>query len=674
MTRQFTKETRSKSRFAACFVFILLLLALLAVALTGCFLFRSEIVLKYLDITVDVGTDGRTTFTETVEANFSRQDTEWWNFYRIIDDDTLLARVRADKNAFTIDGDSFTVDGRTVEFVGAIDLDGDEAKATYTRLYSDKPVGYFYARPGGIEIGVILPEFASGTRKISYSYAVKGIVKGIADASVFYYKYLSEINTMDVDEMSVRVHLPKAEPELRGWLHNSGNALGAWRQSEDKRSVEITVEDVSAGEYIESRLLLSKGGYGVSESDSSVTSIDVANEEQQWYDDYQRKQRILLAVTILDYVLGVLGLGFGIAMFFVAKRRNRPLDLDGKPIYYRDIPEGYTGGEVSPLYFYYSNEKYIDESIAATMLELVRLGYITITPDERKKGAIITVLKQDTEDELRTHQKYVVEMLSLVKPMGTPFTMKEFEQYGKNHPGKMIQMVRNYEAAIKNKSEREGAYQKGNKAEAKAQRFATTMIGVGVAVVVLSGFAHFIVGVGAFFCGAGVILGGLIHLLLSRKLRSPLTVAGQTEYDKLHALAKYMQEFSSMDEHEIPQLVLWEQYMVFATAMGIADKVAEQLEIAYPEFKTMSASSFDGTTFMILWFFSPAFRLTTGLNFVGNIANVIRSVHVADRAIRAAKFAEKVGGNFRGGGGFGGGSSFHGGGGGFSGGGFGGRR
>ncbi|MBQ7713051.1 MAG: DUF2207 domain-containing protein [Clostridia bacterium] len=674
MTKAFTADKRSKSRLAACFVFILLLLALLAVTLSGCMLLRSEIVLKSLDITVDVGADGRTTFTETMEADFSHQDTDWWNFYRIIDDETLIARVREDKTAFTINGDSFRVNGKAVEFVGALDLDADDAKYTYTRMYSDAPVGYFYARSGGIEIGVILPRFESGARTISYSYSVKGIVTGIADASVFYYKYLSEINSMDVEKMSVKVNLPKAEPELRGWLHNSGSAIGVWKQTEDKKGVEITVEDVSAGEYIETRLLLSKGGYSASKVDTSVTTVDVANEEQRWYDDYQRKQRLLLAVTILDYVLGVLALAFGVVTFFVAKRKNRPLDLDGKPIYYREIPEGYTGGEVSPLYFYYSSEKYVDESIAATMLELVRLGYITIMPDEKKKGAVITVLKKDEEDELRTHQKYVVEMLSLVKPMGSSFTMKEFEQYGKNHPGKMIQMVRKYEEAIKNKSERDGAYQKGNKAQAKAQRFATSMVGVGVAVVVLSGFANFFLGRGMFFFGAGVILGGLIHILLSKRLKSPLTVAGQTEYDKLHALARFMQEFSSMDEHEIPELALWEDYMVFATAMGIADKVSEQLEIAYPEFKTMSASNFDASTFMILWFFSPSFRLMTGLNFVGNISNVIRSVHVADRAIRAANLAKKVGGNFRGGGGFGGGSSFHGGGGGFSGGGFGGRR
>ena len=128
-----------------------------------------------------------------------------------------------------------------------------------------------------------------------------------------------------------------------------------------------------------------------------------------------------------------------------------------------------------------------------------------------------------------------------------------------------------------------------------------------------------------------------------------------------------------MDEHEIPELVLWEDYMIFATAMGIADKVAEQLEIAYPEFKELSSRglSMDADRFLILYFFSRSFRGLTGMNFVGNVANVIRSVDIAQKAAKAAEMAKKVGSGF---GGKGGGGGFHGGGGGFSGGGFGGRR
>ena len=673
MKETFERKGKSKSRIAACFVVILLFSVVLVGSLSSCSLFSSEIVLKNLDIKVDIGMDGWTVFTETIEAKFTSQDSDWWNFYRIIDDPSLLARG-ANGEAFSINYASFSLDGRTIECAGPIDLELSDAKSKYTRLYSDQAVGYYYARPGeGVEIGVIMPEFSSGTHKISYSYSIKGIVTEIADASVFYYQYVSEINTMDIEKMSVTVNFPKEEDPY-SWLHVSKSALGVWTLSDDHRSISVQMEDVSAGEYVESRMLLTKGAYGATEKDTSLTSIDVQNEEQAWYDAYTREQNLRLAVTILDYILAVAAVVFGVFYLIRLKKKNAPLELPNAPIYYREIPEGYTGGEVSPLYFYYSNENYIDESISATMLELVRLGYITIAPDEKKKNALITVLKKDEEDALRTHQKLVVEMLLAVKPMGTSFTMKEFEKYGKEHSEKMLKLVESYKAAIRNKSQRDGDYRKGNPAREKAQSFSIKMVGAGVAVVVLSGFASFLVSAGMFFFGAGLIIGGMIPYLFSKKVKAPLTLTGQKEYDKLHALAKFMQEFSAMDEHEIPELVLWEDYMIFATAMGIADKVAEQLEIAYPEFKAMSARGFDPSGFMILYFFSRSFRVMTGLNFIGNVANVIRSVEIAQRAIKAAQLAGKVGGIIGGGSGRGGGSSFHGGGGGFHGGGFGGRR
>ena len=44
-----------------------------------------------------------------------------------------------------------------------------------------------------------------------------------------------------------------------------------------------------------------------------------------------------------------------------------------------------------------------------------------------------------------------------------------------------------------------------------------------------------------------------------------------------------MIDFSLLDEKEVPELVLWEKYLVYATAFGIADKVIKQLKTRFPE-------------------------------------------------------------------------------------------
>ena len=61
------------------------------------------------------------------------------------------------------------------------------------------------------------------------------------------------------------------------------------------------------------------------------------------------------------------------------------------------------------------------------------------------------------------------------------------------------------------------------------------------------------------------------------------TIEGVNEIAKWKGLKKYMEEFSLLNEKEVPQIAIWEEFLVYATAFGIADKVLEQLKLVYPD-------------------------------------------------------------------------------------------
>ena len=50
-----------------------------------------------------------------------------------------------------------------------------------------------------------------------------------------------------------------------------------------------------------------------------------------------------------------------------------------------------------------------------------------------------------------------------------------------------------------------------------------------------------------------------------------------------------MEDFSLLKEKEIPALVLWEKYLVFATAFGISEKVLKQLKVVYPQIEDINS-------------------------------------------------------------------------------------
>ena len=44
-----------------------------------------------------------------------------------------------------------------------------------------------------------------------------------------------------------------------------------------------------------------------------------------------------------------------------------------------------------------------------------------------------------------------------------------------------------------------------------------------------------------------------------------------------------MQDYSLLNEKTLPDIVLWEKFLVYATAFGISEEVTEQLKIAHPD-------------------------------------------------------------------------------------------
>ena len=57
--------------------------------------------------------------------------------------------------------------------------------------------------------------------------------------------------------------------------------------------------------------------------------------------------------------------------------------------------------------------------------------------------------------------------------------------------------------------------------------------------------------------------------------RKRLSQKGENEYVLWKAFEHFLNEFTLMDEKDLPELVMWEQYLVYAAALGVADTVVE---------------------------------------------------------------------------------------------------
>ena len=143
----------------------------------------------------------------------------------------------------------------------------------------------------------------------------------------------------------------------------------------------------------------------------------------------------------------------------------------------------------------------------------------------------------------------------------------------------------------------------------------------------------------------------MIYMLIFNKR----TKGGAEDYQKWKAFKRFLEDFGRFDEKELPEIVLWERYLVYANIFGIADKVGKTMKIKFNEINTNNQYSNGDLLFdYMMW---------NNLNY--SINNTVRSSVSTARTVvneAIAKSSSSSGGGF--GGGFSSGGGFGGGGGG----------
>ena len=76
---------------------------------------------------------------------------------------------------------------------------------------------------------------------------------------------------------------------------------------------------------------------------------------------------------------------------------------------------------------------------------------------------------------------------------------------------------------------------------------------------------------------------GIILYNRGKKYNNVLTEKGRKEKEKWLGFKKYVEDYSILDERKAEEVELWDNYMVYATALGVTKNIREQFKMAYPD-------------------------------------------------------------------------------------------
>jgi len=405
-------------------------------------------------------------------------------------------------------------------------------------------------------------------------YQLQNVITKYNDIAEFYWKFFDHTNTSPIDRVQIEVIFPNrtvSADDLRVFGH--GPAQGQVTIG-DQGIVLYEVDGLSAGEMVEARVLFPPSFVPAAGKVIAQNQFDqIMQEELAWAARSKRENIYLLFGFLLIPVVIILNIIMAIRLYFKYDRELKPeMQLD----YYRELPQDITPAVVSQLM---SVAGATTKDIMATLMDLVRKGYLKMEeiPIGRKKDYRFSLLNKDTSS-LKEHEVGLMQWLIQLIGNGESVTLKEIERYSKSSMTQTLffNHYKHWLHSVKKEFKKLNYFNESKPALKIALKTVFGEIIMVIIMMVISFlfqipwyalipllFAVVITGVGLIGYGA----------IIRKK-----TQVGVNEYHKWSAFKRFLLHFSNMKDYDLPSIVVWEHYLVYAISLGIADKVIAKLQ------------------------------------------------------------------------------------------------
>ena len=520
--------------------------------------------------------------------------------------------------------------------------------------------GYYYGtenQDGDFEIGWGVGLDNSSEKRIyQVEYTVKDAITKYNDYAELYWQFIGKDFEIDAERIYGVIYLPtnvQNENDIKVWGHTEG--LNGTINPIETNRVEFYINEFISGRYVEVRTLFPTEQITSTKRIKNTEILDSAvKEETKWADEAnKRRERQEWLNENAGNIIMVIYIGINLICILIWGRKfikhikkNKEIEKYKPTIdieYFREIPdEKATPGEAYRL----MNErvsKYMPQTFgkvfSATILDLTLKGYIEISQSKNEKGKDVTEIKilKEADGNLKEEEKYSLDFIKKAGKGKAIFTLKDLEKYIKNHPTETENLLNKSFEKAERQLINEGIIDEKMKKESEKYRNIQMSYIFVIIMIAFSGLIIFVIPLILF------ILNAIMCGKIAKKI-NVLTQKGIDQQAEWKGLKEYMEDFSLLKEREVPELVIWEKFLVYATAFGIAEKVIKQLKIIYPNFDEMSNGlvTYSYMNLMMTTDFSNSFSHAISSSINSSMSSTYSS-------------GSGSGGGFSGGGGFGGG-------------------
>lgn len=416
---------------------------------------------------------------------------------------------------------------------------------------------------------------------VTIEYDMVNVVKIYNDIAELQFKVWGEEWEVDVGELTTNVHL-KSQEGVKYWLNPPYYVLSdMW----DSSTLKIVTQPISQGNFFEVRLAIPKDQFTNPVLARQINQDGLAQMEKI-QQDYQNQINFYNTLYSLLAILMIISITIPVFIYFKYGREPKSR-YQGE--YERELPTNDPPAVVNAI-----SGKGFSKAVGnpnmdgfqATIMDLINRGYLSVSTEENgNKKKVFLEMKSKPYNGLYSFEKHVINFLK----KNTVNNVIDLNQMKKNlkNKDKAKSFKHHYDAW-------EGDLKRffiNEKIEQFFIKTGDTYLKIyGVGALILAGLVFYLTITSSlpssiYALIAAIILGiaGIISIILPQKVGGRWTQEG-IDYDaKWHGFKKYIQDFSLIKEYPPESVVVWNKYLVYATALGVADQVRKSMGMTLPK-------------------------------------------------------------------------------------------
>ena len=421
-------------------------------------------------------------------------------------------------------------------------------------------------------------KITSGTDvKVYLQYDMPKVVRVYNDVGEIQFKVWGEEWDEDLDYLYATISFPDNK-KLEYWINPpSSDAQSYWEDN----ILYISSDGVSSGKYVEARAIIPLSEFSSDAPYAQHINKNAKDEIEKIQKDAENEQGFLNSIgSLMDYLLAIV-VAVPLAIYYKFGREPK---TDYQAIYEHEPPTKDPPAFVNALMESMSKDvgDINEQAFQATIMDLINRGKLGVGSEEDTEFTKTTFLTIKNTDGLERFERALIGIL------------QTFELDGRISFSYMQDCLRSESQARSFQSNYNSWCQNFKNDylpdEVLKEYFDNTgadylsysgigAIALGVILVVFSFLFDFN---GDFITTIiGILMGviGIGSFLIPSGIPGRYTLKGKLYAEKWNKFKKFLEDYSLIKEHPPESIAIWNEYLVYATALGVADKVYKAMKM-----------------------------------------------------------------------------------------------